>query len=160
MWRGLIFTLVFLGLVIGVWELLNDKEQLPPEQAVQQQIDTVVAAAQKQDLKGILNVVSKKFSGQGMDRDQVKAILFVHLQRNSWRTIFLVNVDVNAVSQTEVKASIDAVLAGGGQIKTLQDVVPDRAGAYHFDLTFGLEEDVWRVTTGQFKRRNVTDFLN
>lgn len=152
-------ALVVLGLVVGVWEILRDKKQLPPEQAVRLQIDTVVAAATKQDMKGILNAVSKKFSGQGMDRDQVKAILFVHMQRSAWRTIFLVNVNVDVVSKTEVKASIDAVLAGGGQIKRIEDVVPDRAGAYHFDLTFALEEDVWRVVTGKFRRRNVTDFL-
>ena len=153
---------LILFLLIGAgaaWWFFGKKKQLPAEAAVRQEIEAVARAAERGKVKPIVSVISDRFQGQGMDKQTLKGLIFMRMQRTNWSRVFIMRQDIKKLSETRVTASLDVLLAGGGKVESLADVVPEQAGAYHFDLTFELDDDEWRVVTASFRRLTVGSLL-
>ena len=154
------YLLIAVGLIVVAWFCWPKKKQLPPEAAVSAAIDEMIAAAEGKRAKPIIARLSKSFKGDGMSRDQAKAAIVMHLQRGSWSKVFIVAQDVAAVGQTQVNVRLKAVLARGGNVKTLADIAPESAGAFQFTLTWELEDDdIWRIVAGAYSRVDVRGLL-
>ncbi len=148
-------------LAVLAFLLLSRRDKLaPPEQAVRERINAGVIAAEQKKMPELTDLVSERFRGMGMDRRQVKAMLFMFLQRGAWRKVFIQNLDIKVLDPKRVEASFSAVLAAGRNVNSIADIAPDSAGVFSFELTFELEDDdVWRVTTGTYQRRRLRDLL-
>lgn len=147
------------GAALLVWLVLPKGKKLPPERAVQAQLDAMVTAAEKQDVKGIMSRISKDFQSPQFSRDQVRGAVFMHLQRGGWRSIFIVGTSMNTVGKDRVEVDLKVVIARGGAAKSVADVVPENAGAFEFELVFQLEDDEWMVREGTYKSVPVTSLL-
>ncbi len=147
--------------VLAAWLLWPSGEQLLPEEAVNAVLDEMIAAAESREPKPLISRLSQGFSGrgphgQGIDRDQARGIIFMHMQRGSWNRFFEVGREVEAQDDTHVEASLRAVLARGGAGATLADLAPHSAGAFEFELSWELEEDgEWRIVAAEYERVDV-----
>ncbi|MFT7624784.1 MAG: hypothetical protein ACI9WU_003974 [Myxococcota bacterium] len=122
-------------------------------------LDEIVAAAEGGSPKTIIERLSKSFSSPHGSRQDVKTMIVMRLQRGGWSKIFFVSRDITATDATHVTTSLDTVLARGGNVQSLEDVVPESAGAWHFDLEWALEEDVWRIVSAKYSRQNIRRLL-
>jgi ketosteroid isomerase-like protein len=118
-----------------------------PEEAIDATLDAMVAAAREGDLAGILEHVSERFHGHGMDRNQLKGMLFVELRRGRWTGVLLGDRKITLQGADAADVSARLLLAQG------QSALPDRADAYRVTLEMALEDDgAWRVTTARWER--------
>ena len=158
--RKPIFVIAVVGVLIVAVLIWRNRPLAPPEQAVRERIDEAVAAAERKDLKGIMAAVSDRFAGGDMDRRQLKGLLFLHMQRGSWKRIFLTNTEVTVMDPKVVEVELDAVLASGGAANSIAEIAPERAGVFHFQLTWELEDgDEWRITHAKYERRRLDGLL-
>ena len=141
------------------WLVWPNKKKLPPERAVQAEIEAMVQAAESQDVKGIMSRISKDFQSPQFTRDQVRAAIFIHLQRGGWRSVFIVGTSMTVMGKDQVEVDLQVVIARGGATKSIADVVPENAGAFQFELLFQREDDDWKVKEGTYKRVPVTSLL-
>ncbi len=150
--RQLRLVLVLLAAAIAalVWWRSRPED---PEAQIRALLEEVVAAAERRDLGGILTHVSEGFRGQGMNRDQLKGLLFVELRRGAWRKVVLYQTEI-ALAPDQRRAQVDtlALLAAGEQVKSLTDLVPTSGDQYRFRLELAREEDgVWRTTAASYE---------
>ena len=139
------------------WFLTRSGNEDPADR-IRAAIRRTIEAAESQDLGGVMDVISERFTARnkGLDRDGVKGILFVQLRRGAWRTVFLTDAQIDveegpAPARAEVK--LEALLAAGKEVKSVSDVVPTNAAKYRFELVFAREEDdEWRVIEADYKR--------
>ena len=149
--------LAFLSGIILVLALvvLSRRGNDDPEARIRAAINDGIEAAEAQDLSGVMEVVSERFKSRTMDRDQLKGMLFIQLRRGAWRRVFLTDAEItlgDEVPVTTAKVKLEALLASGKEVKTIEDVVPTNAAKYQFDLIFENEDDTWRVVSAEYKR--------
>ena len=146
---------ILIGLVVVVVAavIVVRGEPEDPETQIRWTLAQAAKAAQERDLGDLMDLVSEKFEGKGMDRRTLKQYVFVQLQRGAWRRVFFVNTVVEVQpAGTSARVKTGAILASGENVKTVDDVAGTDAGSYRFDLTMELEEgDTWRVTTAQYE---------
>ncbi len=144
------------AIAIVVLLLVNRQKAVDHEVLIRGVINDTIAAAEAQDLGGMLEHVSDRFRSGEMDKRGVKGLLFLELRRGAWRKIFLTSADIEVEAGADPKRArviLVAVLATGKEVHALEDVVPTNAGKYRFDLTFEREdEQTWRVTAATHER--------
>ncbi len=150
-----VVVLVLLALAVAViaFVLLRD-EPKSPEAQVRASLALAVEAAEKQDLGGLMELVSLRFKSGDLDRNAIKGILFVELRRGSWRRVYLVDTEVEvAAGERQAQVRTGALLTAGGAMESLAEVVPKDAGAYRFAIGMAKEDDdTWRVVSTTYEQ--------
>jgi hypothetical protein len=155
--RILLLVVGVVGVIGFVW--WSRQPTLPPEKAVAARIQDGLAAAERRDVGAVMDLISDRFESKRFDRQQLRSILFLRMQQGAWSKVLVVSQEVTAESDTRVEASLDAVLARGGNVETIEDVVPDAAGAWHFDMTWELEDGDWRIVSADYDRLRLRDLM-
>lgn len=156
--RRLIIGLVVVVLVVA-WFALRKKKPSDPETAVRDAIAQMQASAEKKNVKEVMSHISKRFKGDDITRDQIKAALFVHLQRGSWNRVFIMKIDVAIHGPQSADTYVDCVLARGAATGDIADVAPNNAAAFRFTLGWVLEDDEWKIVSGAYRKMSVYDAL-
>lgn len=148
-------------LVVFVAMKLRGGKRADPESEIRAALAAATAAAEAQDLKGVMAVVSRDFASTLGDRQTLNGFLFVELRRGAWQKVFLVGTRV-AVDPgeppTTAKVKTGVVLAGANAQKP-EDVLPGRGGIYQFDLDFVREDDAWRVIGATYRESDLAGLL-
>ena len=156
--RILLILIVVVAVAAFIWH--SQRPQLPPERAVMERIEEGIAAAERRDVGALMDIVSDDFKSERLTRRQLKTTLFLQMQKAAWSRIFVVDQEIQASSDTVVEVSLDTVLARGGEIESIEDVLPDSAGAWHIELRFEREDDdQWRVTWANPERVQLRSLL-
>ncbi len=147
--------LAVVALVALVWWAWPKGKSLPPEQAVEAAIDEMITAVDEGDPKALILRLSDRFDGQGHNRQEAKGMIVMRLQRRGWSRIFVIDREVTATTAAAVHASLTVVMARGQNVDSIEDLLPQNAGAYRFSLNWELEDDTWRVVTAEWKRVSI-----
>lgn len=158
--RNAIIAIAVAALAVAAWLIFRGGAALlPPEQAVSQTIDELVAAADARNAGAIVDKLSPDFDSPGIDRQQAKAMITMQLQRGSWSRVFIVDQQVKQENTHYVRAKLTTVLARGGKVDSLEDVIPESAGAFAFDILFRLEDEEWMIYSVTWKRVDARAWL-
>ena len=150
--RLLIGLVAGLVLILGVVLILRGGED-DPEMAIRMAIERTAQAAEAQDVGGVMEVISERFKGRGMDRRDLTRYVFAQLRTGRWRSVFIVRTDVDLKDEQHARVRTSAVLARGAGITSLAEAAKTRADAYRFDLDFEREDDgEWRVVVARYGR--------
>ncbi len=124
----------------------------PPsdEELVSALLDDAARAAGEKRVNGVVEAVSERFRGEGLDRDGVKRLVALHVLRGSWVSVSIAGRTV-AVRGDAADATVDVVLASGGQGKALAELLPGEASAYRIACRLEREPDGWRVVAATWR---------
>lgn len=164
--RKSIAALALAGAVVVIVVFATRPTEKPTEQ-IKAALSEAARAAENQDLGGVMEIVSQDFrgdlGGEQAGRSAVQGFLFLQLRRGAWNKVFLTDVDVELgpgpdVTSADVTAHV--VLASGANLKTLADVVPERAGTYKITMTMQKEDgDEWRATSAKYTATDVKSLI-
>lgn len=146
--------LVALVLVLGVILLLKRKPS-DPEAEIRAALQRAAEAAERQDVGGVMEIVSERFKGRGgMDHAEARRYVFAALRMGAWRRVFLIRTTVHLDGDRAADVKTHAILARGEKVEKPEDVVPTNAETLRFDLRFEKEDGKWRTVSGEYERVN------
>jgi len=145
----LAIALVVAAVAAGAIRLLRE----PPsdEEAIRAIFDDAARAASEKRVGDVVEQVSERFHGHGLDRRGVKQLVAFQVLRGEWVSVSIAGARI-AVDGDAARANVDAVLArGGGAGKTLAALLPGEASAHRFTCRLEREEDGWRIVEASWQ---------
>jgi hypothetical protein len=140
-------------LAVAVLIALFSCKEESEEAIIRKAITEAAAAAEKKDLSGVMEVVSKKVRSRKMDYKELKRFIFAQLRIGSWRKVFLVRTNVELKDERHAEVETTAILASGEKITKLEEAIPRNSGAYKITLQMEKEsDDVWRAVQAEYER--------
>ena len=122
--------------------------------------------AERRDVKLLRKHLSRRYSDKkGRKHQDINGMLTYYVLRRGTISVFLVRSNVLGIDRTRsplsARVTATAVLARGGGVKSLADVLPTAARALHFDLRLEKEDDdTWRLVAATWRDAGtVSDIL-
>ena len=146
-----------IALATTLWMMLRGDD---PKAEIQAVIDRTVEAAENKEIGTILEAVSDDFSGHGMDRKELRRMIFALIHRSQWRRIFVTGTDIELQSDDRARVTTGAVMARGNDVKTIeQAALQTRTDTLRFDIGFKKEGGDWKVYRINYRRVAPQDLL-
>ena len=139
-----------IALATSLWWMLADDD---PKAEIRAVIDRTVEAAENKEIGTILDAVSEDFSGHGLDRRELRRMIFALIHRSQWRRIFVTGTDIELQGGDRARVTTGALMTRGNDVKTIeQAALQTRTDTLRFDLGFKKEDGQWRVYRLNYKR--------
>lgn len=122
----------------------SDEEQL------RSLVTAAVHAAEEKRVGDVMEAVSERFAGEGLDKRGVKQLVAFHVLRESWVAL-TVSGDHVAVRGDAATATVDVVMIRSGPGRSLAELLPHQASVYRFDLKLNREDGDWKVTSAKWR---------
>jgi hypothetical protein len=101
-------------------------------------------AAEEKRIGDVVEGVSDRFAGQGLDKQGVKRLVAGMVIRGDWVSVSIGGISV-AVEGARARANVDLVMARGGKGKAVADLLPEEGSAHRLGCALEREEGGWRV---------------
>lgn len=125
-----------------------------PEPTDEERIRTLFAeaarAAQEKRVGDVMDALSERFRGEGLDRAGVKQLVALHAFRGEWNRV-AITADRIAVDGDAATAVLHVLLARSGAGESLASVLPAAGSAYRIACTLAREDEGWRVVTAAWR---------
>jgi hypothetical protein len=145
--------------LLGLFIISACAKGVSEEDRLKQIVNEAAEAAQKKDIDGVRKHISKSYRDQeGNDYDSVRRILLYHFIRAETVAIFVRSVDADIKGDT-AHAKANVFLVRGKEVKSIQDIIPDSAVGYRFELIFKKENKEWRVVSGTWQNVGAAGLL-
>jgi hypothetical protein len=149
----------FIALVTAAaaWRLTRSP---PPtdEELIQALFGTAVEAAEARKASEAIGGLSERFSGQGLDRHDVKRLVAATTLRGGWLLIRIAGLRVE-VTGDRARAVLDLVASRAGPGKALAELLPADANAWRIDCRLERERDGWRVVGASWVEESLLEAL-
>ena len=162
MQRNVLIAGILAALTVFTVVTLVRRRPDDPERAIRTLLTRSASGVEANDLGAIVLPVSERFKKDELNRAEITRMIFGLLRRGAWSRVLIVGLDVRVDDgKRTAKASMKTAMARGQNIKTLQDLRkhPTEVDLYLFDLTLELEDDGWRVTTGEWRPLRFEEIL-
>jgi phosphoserine phosphatase len=157
-------TLVTLALVAGLagaaaLALRLARAPESDEARIRALFEAAARAAEAGRPAEVIEALSERFRGQGLDRQGAKRLVAWHVLRGEWVSVSVAGVAV-AVDGDAARADVDAVLSrAAGKGKALRDLLPGEASAHRFACRLEREDRAWRVVSAEWRPISVAEAL-
>jgi hypothetical protein len=136
-----------LGLTLLLYPGCTHKSE---QDKVKEVIFAVREAANKKDVKGILENLSKTYRDpQGYTYDTVKGLVLGYFLRHGKIHVYIPGIEAE-IDGNDARASVQAVLSGGDAGSSA--LFPDSLGMYRFTVSLKKEPKDWKITSAEWKR--------
>lgn len=158
--RPLLLVAVLLALAGGglvAWRLSG----APPtdEERIQALLAAAARAAEEKRVGDVVEAVSERFQGEGLDRRGVKQLVAYQVMRGEWVAVSIAGVRLEVADDT-ARAGVDVVLARSGSGRTLADLLPVNGSVQRLLLRLEREEGEWRVVRARWRAVPVREALD
>jgi len=118
----------------------------PPgdEEQIRALLQAAAEAAGEKRVSGVMEGVSERFEGQGLDRRGVARLVTFHVLRGSWVSVRVAGSTLRVQGDAAL-AAVDVVMLRSGKGAELSELLPEQGTIHRFDLRLAREEDGWRV---------------
>ena len=151
-------ALLAAGAAAIVWRLLDSG---PPgdEARIRALFEEAARAAEARRPAEVVEALSDRFRGQGLDRQGVKQLVAWQVLRGEWVAVSIAGVAI-AVDGDAARANVDAILSrAAGEGKALADLLPGEASAHRFACRLEREDGAWRVVSAEWRAIPVGEAL-
>jgi hypothetical protein len=121
-------------------------EQKTVEQQIIATIRAMEQAIENGERRTFMNYIAEDFSGQdgSMNREQVRALVVVHLRRYQQLNANLLPILVEELGQGAASAHFKALVTGG------PGWIPESGQVYRFDTRWRLDNDEWLLLSADW----------
>lgn len=147
-----------IALLIGVGLTACAKRETP-EQRVRTAISGAEQAVEKKDISALRGFVSERYTDEeGRDRRAVEGILRLYLLRNE-AIHLLTRIETVTVIPPDKAQAVVYVAMAARPIAPADTLSSFNANLYRFELSFGEEDNHWRVVRAAWRPAEPTDFI-
>jgi hypothetical protein len=145
-----VLALVGLAAVaVGVtWWAVRDGPS--DEQQLRAIVTGAARAAEEKRIDDVVEAVSERFEGHGLDRRGVQRLVAAHVLRGTWVAVTITG-DRIEVRGDAARARVDVLLSRSGKGTPLANVLPEQATLHRFDLRFARVDGRWRVVAATWR---------
>jgi hypothetical protein len=150
MQRRTMAVLVAVGALVGIVALRQlTREPERDEDRIRALLDGAALAAQEKRIGDVVEIVSERFAGGGLDRQGVKRFVAGMVLRGDWVSVSVAGLAV-VVEGDAARANVDVVTARGGKGKAVADLLPEEAAAHRIACRLAREGSDWRVVGAEW----------
>jgi len=158
--RPLLLAAALLALAAAgllAWRL----SRAPPsdEERIQALLAAAARAAEEKRVGDVVEGVSERFQGEGLDRRGLKQLVAYQVMRGEWVAVSIAGVRLEVTADT-ARAAVDVVLARSGSGKTLADLLPVNGSVQRLLLRMEREQGEWRVVRARWRAVPVQEALD
>jgi hypothetical protein len=115
-------------------------------------------AAAERRVAGVVEGVSERFAGGGLDKQGIKRLVAGMLLRGDWVSVTIAGIAVT-VQEGGARANVDVITARGGTGKALAELAPQEAAAHRIACRLEREDGDWRVVGATWEAITLGDAL-
>jgi hypothetical protein len=119
-------------------------------------LDDAATAAEERRIGDVVQGVSERFEGSGLDRDGVRRLVAAHVLRGTWVSVAITGERIE-VRGDDARALVDVLLSRSGKGTPLAQLMPEQATVHRFALRLERERDGWRVVAAAWRRISLED---
>lgn len=142
---------------LGAWRALR----APPidEERIQALLAAAARAAEEKRVGDVVEAVSERFAGEGLDRRALRQLVAYQVMRGEWVAVSIAGVRLEVAGDI-ARAAVDVVLARSGAGRTLTDLLPVNGSVQRLLLRLEREEGEWRVVRARWRAVPVREALD
>jgi uncharacterized protein YneF (UPF0154 family) len=158
--RALLAVLALLAL-LGGGLLVARLLRTPPsdEERIQALLADAARAAGEKRVGDVVEAVSERFQGDGLDRRGLRQFLTFQVMRGQWVSVAVAGARVE-VAGDEARAALDVVLARSGRGVQLADLLPADGSVHRLLLRLEREGEDWKVVRARWRPVTVQEALD
>jgi hypothetical protein len=115
-------------------------------------------AAEEKRVGDVVEAVSERFSGGGLDKRGVKGLVLGMVLRGDWVSVSVAGIAV-AFDGDRARANVDVVTARSGKGKAVADLLPQEAAAHRIACRLEREGSDWRVVSADWSQITLPEAL-
>jgi hypothetical protein len=145
--RTLFLALAIVALAGAMgWRLLRVPAPTD-EERIGALLDRAARAAEEKRVADVVEPVSERFRGGGLDRRGVKQLVAFHVLRGEWVSVSISSPRIRVLEEgAGARANVDVVLArGAGKGKALDALLPGEASVHRIACRLEREDGDWRI---------------
>jgi hypothetical protein len=143
---------LFLALAVAVlagaasWRLLR-RPAPSDEERIRALLEGAARAAEEKRVSDVVEPVSERFQGGGLDRRGVKQLVAFQVLRGEWVSASISGAKVRLLEDgAQARANVDVVLArGAGKGKALEALLPGEASVHRIACRLEREGGDWKI---------------
>ncbi|HVP68248.1 MAG TPA: hypothetical protein VMT17_13390 [Anaeromyxobacteraceae bacterium] len=121
------------------------------EERVRRVFEDAARAAEERRVGDVMEAVSPRFRGEGVDRDGLRRFVAFHALRGSWSAAVVLGSSVR-LDGGAAEATVDVALArGGGRPDLAAGRLPDDASLQRIDARLEREDGTFRVVSARWR---------
>ena len=128
------------------------------EDRIRALLDGAALAAQERRIGDVVEVLSERFAGGGLDKQGVKRFVAGMVLRGDWVSVSVAGLAV-VVEGDGARANVDVVTARGGKGKAVSDLLPEEAAAHRIACRLAREGSDWRVVGAEWAQITLGEAL-
>jgi hypothetical protein len=149
------FVILLLLFVIILIALGCHKET--EQDKIKKVITEIQTAAEKKDIKKIVNNISKTYNDpQGYNYEKIKGLIIGYFLRYPKISAYISNLEIS-VENTSAEAVFQAVLTSGDKTGSVSDVIPQSLGMYDFNVLLKKELNDWKVISAKWEQVGIDE---
>jgi hypothetical protein len=155
--RVLLVALLALAAAGAAWRLGRPP---PPtdEELIRNLYDEAVKAAEERRVSDAVVGLSERFTGQGLDKRDVKQLVAAHTLRGNWLVVRVAGLRVEVAGE-RARAVLDLVASRAGAGKALADLLPAEGNAWRIDCRLEREPGGWRIVGASWVEESLAEAL-
>jgi hypothetical protein len=146
--RRTLFLALAIGVLVGAgsWRLLRQPAP-SDEERIRALFDRAARAAEEKRVADVVEPVSERFQGGGLDRRGVKQLVAFQVLRGEWVSAAISGARIRVLDDgAQARANVDVVLArGAGKGKALESLLPGEASVHRIACRLEREEGDWKI---------------
>ena len=145
------------GLLLSLLSSIGCKRALSDEEQVRAVIRKAVSAANDKEAAGVVEDTAPGFKGPGgADVAECRRILTGYFLQQGWLKVFERGLEVN-VEGAKASAELDALVARGTPVESVEDILPKQASRLVFELQLEKNERGWAFSRASYRQRPLVE---
>jgi hypothetical protein len=121
------------------------------EDRVKKVITSVQEAAEKKEVRSVLEHISKSYKDpRGNDYEGIKGLLAFYFLRHQKVSVYIPGIEVT-INDSAAQARFQAILAGDTKGESASVILPEALGAYQFEVSLAKEGGQWKITSANWE---------
>jgi hypothetical protein len=147
-----------LGVIVAVVGIRLRREPRSDEDRIRALFDGAALAAEQKKIGDVVEPLSERFSGAGLDKLGVKRLVAGMVLRGDWVSVSVAGFAVT-VEGDRARATVDVVTARGGNGKAVAELLPQEGAAHRIACRLEREEGDWRIVGAEWSQITLGEAL-
>jgi hypothetical protein len=129
--------------------LRRGREPPSDEGQIRELFDRAAVAAEERRIADVVDGLSERFQGSGLDKQGVKRLVAGMVLRGAWVSVTIAGSAIS-LQGDRAQAVVDVVTARSGKGKALAALLPEEAAAHRITCRLEREPEGWRVVAAEW----------
>jgi len=148
-----------LGVIVAVVGIRLRREPRSDEDRIRALFDGAALAAEEKRIGDVVEPLSERFTGAGLDKVGVKRLVAGMVLRGDWVSVSAAGFAVK-IEGDRARATVDVFTARGGKGRGVAELLPQEGAAHRIACRLEREGSDWRIVGAEWSEVTLGDALS